>query len=43
MVEQMKSLTHDGEFTSECNLKIVQNYNVTYQMKELVLLNINII
>ena len=34
------ALTHDGEFTGECNLKIVQNYDVTYQMKELVLLNI---
>ena len=43
LVEQTKSLTHDGEFTGECNMKIVQNYDVTYQMKELVLLNINII
>ena len=31
---KMKSLTHDDEFIGEGNLKIVQNYDVTYQMKE---------
>ena len=33
-----KSLTHDGElrgeFTGECNLKILKTWLVTYQMKD---------